>query len=48
MYGLVPDMDVANFPSSRIVAILKSVKCTCPKGKQINLVEPFLVVLSNK
>lgn len=34
MYGLVPDIEVANFPSSKIVAILKSVKWTCPAEKQ--------------
>lgn len=31
MYGFVPDIDVANSPSSNTVAMLKSVTCACPK-----------------
>ena len=37
IYGFVPDIEVANFPSSKIVAILKSVKWTWP-WKKVNRV----------
>ena len=35
MYGLVPDIDVARWPSSRTVAMLKSVKWAWPKGTDL-------------
>lgn len=36
IYGFVPDIDVANLPSSITVAILKSVMCAWPvKHKKI-------------